>query len=375
MRILHAIPSLSGGGAERQLGYLVAALATMGHAQDVAYIALGPAAENADLSRAGLYRLEAAGDRDPRILFRLIALILKTKPDILQTWLPQMDVFGGLAALLTRTRWVLREASCADFYKKRWQTDVRAQLAKYADMIVSNSNAGDQYWTAACLRKITAVIPNGLPFELIDGVPSLADKLLPCEPNEKIVLYAGGLKALKRVNALIQAVGLLGSELPVKLVICGSGPEAEPLQEQARSQGIANRVRFTGFLEPPDVWAWMKQADVFVHLSAEEGFPNSVTEAMVCGCPLILSDIAAHRELIDNGSGLIVSPVAVDVAAAIRSVLLEPEAAKRRAIFAKSKSAEWTIPVMARRYETIYNQLSSARPNEAITSASASRIS
>ncbi len=55
------------------------------------------------------------------------------------------------------------------------------------------------------------------------------------------------------------------------------------------------------------VWALMKKASVFVSLSAYEGCPNTVMEAMACGCPIIVSDIPEHREILDEQSALFVT--------------------------------------------------------------------
>jgi len=99
----------------------------------------------------------------------------------------------------------------------------------------------------------------------------------------------------------------------------------------------------------------MKRAGVFASLSRFEGSPNAVMEAMVCGCPLVLSDIAAHRELAGDGGAWFVPPDdAAAAAAAIREALASPPAADTRA-----RAAQWSVGSMARRYEEIYLALRS----------------
>src|SRR5208283_2540348 len=103
------------------------------------------------------------------------------------------------------------------------------------------------------------------------------------------------------------------------------------------------------------IWAIMKKASVFVSLSTSEGCPNAVMEAMVCGCPLVISDIPAHRELLDESCALFVNPSDVrQTADAIIQIFDDSEAAKKRALIAKQKTIDWSITEMARNYENVY---------------------
>ena len=102
----------------------------------------------------------------------------------------------------------------------------------------------------------------------------------------------------------------------------------------------------------------MKKASVFVSLSSYEGCPNSVMEAMVCGCPLVVSDIPAHREILDESCALFVDISNIkQTADTIIQVLRDADASKERALMAKQKTQEWSIHNMARNYERIYKEL------------------
>src|SRR5215211_7071009 len=149
MRILYTIPTLGHGGAERQLSYLAAELAARGH--DVHVASSSGGVNLARMQTAGVvwHRLGGMGHRDPLIFYRLVRLMKRLRPDVVQTILTPMDIMGGAAALLTNTRWVLRESSSAPLYASGRRHRLRLSLARMADAVVSNSAGGDAYWRKA----------------------------------------------------------------------------------------------------------------------------------------------------------------------------------------------------------------------------------
>src|SRR3954454_15474409 len=93
--ILHAIPTLGGGGAERQLCMLASEQARRGACVHVG-IRRGGVHEPV-LKKCGVHIHELGNARsiNPRLLLALARTIAKVTPTIVQTWLPQMDVVGG----------------------------------------------------------------------------------------------------------------------------------------------------------------------------------------------------------------------------------------------------------------------------------------
>jgi glycosyltransferase involved in cell wall biosynthesis len=121
--------------------------------------------------------------------------------------------------------------------------------------------------------------------------------------------------------------------------------------------GLTVDVHFTGYLPTSAIWALMKKASIFASLSSYEGCPNAVMEAMVCGCPLVISDIPAHRQILDESCALFVNLSDVhQTANAIIQILDDSEAAKGRALIAKQKTIDWSIAGMARNYEKVYKK-------------------
>lgn len=360
MRIMYCIPTLEHGGAERQLAYLAAELTRGGHEVHVVFLRAGA---NLDRVRAGgatPHQLEHAGNHDPQIFLRLLGLMRKLKPDVVQTSLPQMDILGGAAALASGARWVLKESSSAAAYPANWKHRLRSMLASRADAIVSNSEAGDAYWRATSTARPRHVIPNGIPFaELAEARPAVAAVAATTpdvvfEPGEKVLLYAGRMDDGKNVENLIRALSRLApQEATFTALLCGEGALRPSLEALVGELGLKRRVVFTGNVS--NLWALMKRADLFAFLSRFEGRPNVVLEAMACGCPLVVSDIPAHREILDERSACFADPDdPAKIAEALDTTLSSGAAARARAVVAQARAAEWTVQAMAERYEQLY---------------------
>ncbi len=119
---------MAGGGAERQVTYLAKELVESGWDVHVAYVHSGPNMNRLQATGARLHRVRALGNYDPQILGRLLTLIRKLKPDVVQCWLLQMEVLGGVASALTRTPWVFSERSSQEAYPPSVKARLRVQM-------------------------------------------------------------------------------------------------------------------------------------------------------------------------------------------------------------------------------------------------------
>jgi len=84
-----------------------------------------------------------------------------------------------------------------------------------------------------------------------------------------------------------------------RLTLYGEGPMKESLQRLVRRLGLENRVIFAGHVTSvEDIWA---SNQVLVMPSRYEGLPLAMVEAMLCGRPVIATDVAGHSEIIEDG--------------------------------------------------------------------------
>ena len=357
MKVLHCVPSLEGGGAERQLTYLVKELVQIGWDVHVAYVQGGPNLRRLEGTGATLHQLKAIGNYDPRIFWQLLRILRTVEPDIVQCWLLQMEVLGGLASMLTRTPWVFSERSCEHAYPPSLKSWLRVKVGLLATAIVPNSDGGDRYWRGQARRPLRSrVIPNGLPLVDIANAPTATFEEAGVTTGDPLVLNAGRFGPEKNFDTFIRAMRLVVSEHAAEAICCGDGPLRRSIDKQIAETGLTGRVRTTGYAA--NLWSLMKRASVTVSVSLFEGSPNVVLEAMACGCPLVVSDIAAHRELLDERAAMLVNPREPrQIADAIVDVLRDPDAAAKRAQVAHDRIQRYALSTIARQYADLYREL------------------
>lgn len=355
-RVLHLIPNMGGGGAERQLTYIARGQVALGWDVHVAIVREGPNYPHLVSSGATIHRLRAGSNYDPRLLGQVLSLIRSLRPAIVHTRILQMDIIGGLASTLCRTPWVLSERASAPAYDSGFKNRLRIFLTRYAAAIDANSARGADYWSVVQPEVSVRIIPGGLPLEEIEAAP--VHELRPPQrsPEVPAILFAGRFDAQKNVLNLLRALHLVMRQRDAVAVLCGRGPQEEEARCLVSELGIEDRVRFAGFV--PDLWSLMKSADVFVSPAVFEGRPNSVLEAAACHCPLVVSDIAEHREFLDDSAALFVSWNDVDaIAAALIETLNNRAVAWRKAETAFQCVSRFTIPEMLRQLEALYSDV------------------
>ena len=104
----------------------------------------------------------------------------------------------------------------------------------------------------------------------------------------------------KGQDILFEALaGPLWAVRPWRLSLYGEGQSRDTLERLVRRLGLADRVSFAGHVaNVEEIWA---SNHVLVMPSRFEGLPLAVIEAMLCGRPVIATDVAGHSEVIEDG--------------------------------------------------------------------------
>lgn len=174
--------------------------------------------------------------------------------------------------------------------------------------------------------------------------------------DRKIVLYLGRIEAGKGLDYLIDAFAEVAND-DALLVLAGDGSERPRLERHARDRGIAERVRFVGYVASDQTMAYYAIAWVYVLPSItmpliKETWGLAVNEAMNQGTPVIATDAvgaAAGGLVVDGENGLVVPERdAPAIARALDRVLREPGLRDRLGTSARRIVATWDNERMVR---------------------------
>jgi glycosyltransferase involved in cell wall biosynthesis len=224
-----------------------------------------------------------------------------------------------------------------------------------ADAVValSKKEADFQQRSYALAGALHTIIPNGIDSANYRyGRDNAAGRGCPWR-----LLYVGQLISLKNVDALLRALARIHEPFELQLVYHNSSLQI-PLQKLAVELGLGKRVRFLGPRPPQELVGIYQRADVFVLPSSAEALPSVVTEALLCGTPVVATDVGGVREQL-GGYGVCVSPGRPDeLATAISYVLdhYDQFAARSEAASAYARQ-HFSFENMANRHLELYANL------------------
>ena len=345
MKICFVIPSLSGGGAEKQLGYLSEYLSKNHIQLHIIYRSEGPCNKNVFIENVKYHKLKSKSNYNPLAMVEIFFLLKKIQPKIIQTWIIQSDILIGLINIIIRKNWIVREANIGRQNKGLIKKTLRYHLVKRADVVVANSNLGEEFWKNSNKTKL-----------ILNGFNFLTSKFESNKIEEPNILYVGRLTPHKNVDKLIKAYFKSNAVNTHKLYICGDGNQKEDLKILCKSLKVSSKVRFFGFLPPEEILNKMQNTDLFCLLSDYEGMPNVVIEAMYQEAPILLSASKSHKSLFkDNLVTFCNHEDIIETSKQIDNLLLRTDTEKLK--LAKTFSESLTIENMGKNYLNVYQKI------------------
>ena len=360
-RLLLIIPTMDCGGAEKQLALLARSLPKTEFEVHVCLLTRdGPRSQ--ELRDAGI-PVTVIGKRfkaDPSALFRLKRFIVEFSPDIVHTWIFAANSFGRAAALLAKVPVILGSERCVDPWKRWWHFAIDRYLAGRCSAITTNSNGvRDFYVSHGIAADRFRVIANGIA--PLDSKPISRDEAysrLGVAPSRKLILAVGRLWPQKRYRDLIWAGELLAvTRGDATLIVIGDGPQKAELLRFRDAVSTPQHVALGGPRE--DVLQVLPHADCFWLGSEYEGQSNALIEAMQSGVPVVVSDIAGNRDLVQHDQTGRLFPLG-DRAALVREtidLLEDPSQRERLAGAARKRITEqFSVELMVQRHIAVYRE-------------------
>lgn len=379
VKVLHLIPTLLGGGAERQLTNLVC-----GSSREIIHhvvCVIGEAEFFSGKLRDAGFKVIQLDIFAKRPFFQAARkfreVIGQEKPDIIHSWLYDANVSARLAILLNGKVPLVTSLQLADYEPET------ARIGNYAPYKVKGLKAIDKVtalltkpYFAPCSEFVknsynrnygldearTRVIYNAVdPDSLFatDGEAEAVRTELALPEDAFIYLNVGRLDPQKNHTLILRAFAKALEKVPeAYLLLAGVGALEESLKKQAVDLGIAHRTMFLG--RRKDVGALLEMADVFVFPSFFEGLPVALIEAMFKSLPCIASRVEVFEEVIDDGvNGLLVGPESVEELEAAMIGLYQDGALREKLgeNAAREARSKYTIAATAGQWEAFYHKI------------------
>jgi glycosyltransferase involved in cell wall biosynthesis len=322
VKVTHIINGLGVGGAELALFRLLSSIdRSAWDMQVIALLGEKPLGEQLRDLGFKVFPLHMSKQRlNPFAFARMVRLLRQEQPQVVQTWLQQSDLLGGVAARLAGVGpvlWNIRHSTLHPMLTSRKTRAISKACAKLSRHVptrivcCSESARDAQVRFGYCARKMI-VIPNGVNTERfkpdVDAYESVRREL--CLPPSALLFGAIGRRhPAKDHPNLIRAAKEIASQVSnCHFLLCGEDVTADQpeLKTLIAATGFVERFHLLG--DRDDVPRLMAALDVLISTSCfSEGFPNVVSEAMASGVPCIVTDVGDSARIV-GPTGLVVPP-------------------------------------------------------------------
>jgi glycosyltransferase involved in cell wall biosynthesis len=180
--------------------------------------------------------------------------------------------------------------------------------------------------------------------------------------DDVAVVYVGQLRALKRVDQLLEAFAHVRSSYPrLRLFLVGGSREdledkTDDLRALAHQLELGAAVTFTGFTET--VEPFLAAGDIFVLPSEREGLSNSLLEAMASGLACIAPASAGGDQVLTSETGIVpASNRAADLAEAMAALVADPARRVSMGTAASIAARQYSVEAVDAAYHGLYESL------------------
>jgi len=325
MKVLHVIPSLGYGGAEKLLVDLLPTL--LKHGVDSSVVTLSnriPLAPGLVEAGIPVTSLGVTGTiyQIPRLLRAVAKLrveMARAMPDIIHSHLFMADLCTRLArgvkgpVLITTLHnvdpwWFERRR-----LRSRLKTWLDGFLAYFFDVYFLAVSQDVKYSAQKALGlrdgKVR-VVYNGIKIEAFQPRAEIHSHRGP------VIIQVGRFYKQKGHAVAVRAFSVLKKTYPdAKLLFVGDRPLRPKIEEMVKCFRLERDVTFLG--TRADVPELLAESDIFWMPSEYDGLPIACIEAMASGLPVVATDVPGIREVVLDGiTGHLVPPRSVDILAA-----------------------------------------------------------
>lgn len=356
MHLLQVLPSL----VRRGLEVRVQTLTNRGELADqLEHAGVNVLGHRRSTSSIRSRNLLARAARLLRAVASITRILVAWRPDVVHFFLPSAYLVGAPCAILfSRAKRAMSRRSLDDYQRERpLLARVERQLHYFMHGLCGNS--------AAIIKQLAA---EGAPLDrlhlIYNGVDLSRFPLVEQKPRDSdhplTFLIVANLIAYKGHADLIDAFALARKRLPPWRLVCAGRDDGigSTLRARAAAAEIATEIQFVG--NRSDIPELMRQADVAVLSSHQEGFPNAVIEAMAAGLPVVATAVGGVIEAVIHGETGFLVPIRDPSAMAEALVTIARDATLRKRFGEQGRAVaqrRFALDTCADAYISFYRRL------------------
>lgn len=312
VKVLLAISSLNLGGAEVQFLELVNGIDKS--AFDVRVVVMYQGTLDTMLESIEgieILRLNKKNKYDVKSYIKFIKIINEFTPVIIYSFLPDLNVISFICSVLSKNKpklfWGIR-AGTNEIKKysrlSRFVFVLQKTFSKHVDLAIFNSHQGKvDYLKEGFLFKSSTVIPNGM-----NSSRFKPDKIKRAEfrnkykirENDVVIGIVSRFEYIKGMDIFVSAANKLLQKYDNMYFFSIGHGDAKIIDEckETVKSYLGTRFFFLGKIINPEsiITGW----DIYCSTSRGEGFSNSIAEAMLCGLPVVVSDVGDSSIIVNE---------------------------------------------------------------------------
>ncbi len=255
-----------------------------------------------------IYSIEAF-----RQMFKLVKIIRDRKIDIVQTFHFKSDTYGVLISKLAGVSKIISSRRDMGDLKKPRQIFLNKLMNRFINRHIMVCDAvGNRFHEIEGIPKDKMItLYNGVDLARFNpgNKPRKSREELGIEEGDFVVGTVAHFRPEKAYHIFFEGIKKIRHSIGnLKVITLGGGSTREYFEAYCRENDLNGLVRFIGHVE--DVENYLPFMDVFCMVpNKNEGFSNSILEAMAMGKPVIATDVGGNKESVaHNETGFIIPP-------------------------------------------------------------------